>query len=226
MNKQDYKKAIKNHGTTVLVIIAALVFSVSVVAIKKSYDNFTEYREINQHETQVLETLETNRENLEHLQTRAQELEEEGVPREAVVSLVPLQYYPVADFATLEQLTDISSISMENIRVSESTEVAAVTDRLTPYQVTITVAGSYNELKDFYTNIEESAQPMIVNEIDINSEAGGVGTDGGGSITSQVKIILHHQGGNETAGDEFESSVPGEGAPGGGIPGEEGEVLE
>lgn len=235
MSKQEYKKAVKNHGTTILVIVAALVFTVSIVVIKKSYDNFAEYRELNQHETQVLETLETNRKNLEQLQARAEELTQEGLPPERAVSLVPLRYYPVADFAAIEQLADISGIQLQNIRISESTGTVAISDRLTPYQITVSVTGSYSEIKKFYANIEESAQPLIVKKVSINSEAGGVEVDGEGSssnsITSDVKIILHHQGGGGTAGDGLEGGtpgedVPGEGGSGAGIPENGEEVLE
>lgn len=188
MSKQD-KQIFQNNSTMVLIIVAAAVFAISAVVIKKAYDDFGEFRQLNQHETQVLNTLQTNRENLEGLQQEADTLAEEGVTTESVVSLLPLRYHPSADLATLEQMIDLSNTQLQDLSATEETEFSAASNRLSPYQAEATVSGDYESIKDFLAAVEESAQPMIAEGVDIVST--------GDSILVDITVLLHHQGGQE-----------------------------
>lgn len=187
MSKQDTKQAIQDNSTLVLVIVAAVVFAVSVVGIKKAYDDFGEFRELNQHESEVLDTLETNRQNLEQLEEEADTLaEEEGITTDSVVSLLPLNYYPVADMATLEQLVTSSNVQLQDLSVTEDTDASAASDRLTPYQASISASNNYDDIKELLSSIEESAQPLLVEQIEFST--------GGEGVLVDVTMTLHHQG--------------------------------
>lgn len=187
MSKQETKQAIQDNSTLVLVIVAAVVFAISVVGIKKAYDDFGEFRELNQHESEVLDTLETNRQNLEQLEEEADALaEEEGITTDSVVSLLPLNYYPVADMATLEQLVTSSNVQLQDLSVTEDTDASAASDRLTPYQASLSASNNYDDIKELLSSIEESAQPLLVEQIEFST--------GGEGVLVDITMTLHHQG--------------------------------
>lgn len=109
---------VKNNLTLILVIIAALVFSVSVIVTKKSFDNFSEYRDMTSQEKKVLSTLKQNKENIEGLQEEAEELEEsQGIRLDYALSALPMRYHPAADLAAFELLVESSGVQLQDLQI-------------------------------------------------------------------------------------------------------------
>lgn len=208
---------VKNNLTLILVIIAALVFSISVIVTKKSFDNFSEYRDMTSQEKKVLSTLKQNKENIEGLQAEAEELEEnQGIRLDHALSALPMRYHPAADLAAFELLVESSGVQLQDLQIqpagdglgggegaAEEPEAGLEeggdlgleeeglegpgSSGVATYNATVSVTGSYGSIKSFLQNIEKSHKPLISEQLQLASD----GSDS--DITVELRLALHHQ---------------------------------
>jgi hypothetical protein len=189
-NNQDY--VIQNKTTVWLFVVAAVVLIIGIVGTRKAYQDMMEYRELANHEEEVLAQLEENRTNLENLSSEAGELASQGVLPEQIVQALPLRYHPAADLATLEQMALVSNAQPRELRINRDLNqqgtaggAADTMDNVETYQANATVAGTYGDVKEFLTNLDISSRPMVADKVEFVS--------GSGAVSVEARLLLHYQ---------------------------------
>lgn len=226
----DQLATVKNNFTLILVVIAALVFSISVIVTKKSFDHFSEYRDMSKQEEKVLSTLEQNKQNIEGLQDEAKELENQGFRLDHALSALPMRYHPVADLAAFELLIESSGADLQNIQVEPAGdgmggggEVAAEAppegdpegeglegegdlgdESLEGGDTTgITSYNATITVTGSYSVIKDFLHNIETSHKPLISEKLQLSSDSDSNMSAEIRVVLHHQKG-ESEEDSLE----------------------
>lgn len=205
MAKDKNPTIFEQNSTSLLVIAAVAVTAFGIIATYKAVVDFGQYREVYQNEAEVLERYEANRENLEALEAEAADIESEtGITTDLVLPLVPLGYHPAADLAALESVASGSPVQITGANMIDEADDADFsieheqdeneqnnTDSnrelsLVPYIAEITINGGYEPVKQFLDDVDTSARPLIVRDIELLLD--------GDELLVDLEIVLYHQG--------------------------------
>lgn len=184
------RQAIDKAKSTVFttMVIASIVISLSVVAIKFMWDLRGYNSRVIAAKEEARDILQQNVENSAQLRSNFVLFEEGDITSQDVLDALPSKY----DFAAL--ITSIDSLAKRNGLVLESfngddLSAEAIQEATQPTPVampfSISIIGEYEDLQDFMETLQRSIRPFTVEGLEIS------GSDD--SITADIALSTYYQ---------------------------------
>jgi len=175
-NKRDLITKAKS-SQFVVVIVASIVVSASLIGIKILWEQRSYQAEIISAKTTARNQLEANIEAVEQLKIEFADLEKSDVTSSLVLDALPSKYDFPALATSIEKISTLSGVGLESFVGDDLTASVVNSDgQPVPVEIpfTVSITGSYETIQKFIENMQKSIRPFQIKEMKLEASDNGI----------------------------------------------------
>lgn len=160
-----------------IVIIASIVVSASIIGTKILWTQRSYQAQIIDAKSEADDKLDQNIKAVSGLKEEFDKMERSTITSSLVLDSLPSKYDFPALLTTIEKMTALSGVGLKTITGQDLTASAVNTEgQPVPIAMpfTVSIGGSYDDIKKFVANMNKSIRPFQIDEIKIDASEGGI----------------------------------------------------